>query len=1177
MDVDPIQAAFQLLRPLCVTLLTSTAPSEGLNQNLISLHQILLSLNQELHQLFTIIESPLSTLLLRFCGSSLVGSEMSVLCTLRCFHSLVEKVDISGDTFNKTFEMILKILFKDEETKQKASQMKTHPLDYVFLSEEVLMGLITLIKLLFSHCSDPNIFATPLPTLGFCIHRLLDISVTTLNKGLQAEALRTLQVLLSKVNHPATTANFLPGFVSSLYKVITGDYKQGQDVFIEAISALTLVLSQALGDKINPMLKKKQQQTEEDMFSAFREQKKGQQQTNTSPADADVVFSEAWYSRAVTYLSPLLKSIYSVGQISTSGHRISPQFRQQWRVRLSLVESATTILSTCLYTLSTSTIYFIETIMIHVEDQWKEVSTPANNNIKQIYTILQGSSSGHSIVSSLEDNFISLLTSLPRVFHQPDDTAKHLTISLVNGYMSILPPKVIIAHMARLSAALISIVELDTTYQRIIERKVLPKLLEGTQDQGGSCSVPLEYFIYCPTIFLLFRSPEVKTAIENTCKLLCYRVDDKVGLMECFCSILKTNMPMKPECQWIINQITKQLIKQNKQTPIQKQTIIAYTQYLMDEILSADLWDNSSSVEEEVLEITQEEGMDIEGDTIPKPKTGLRPNAMNLLHSLILEGIGDLAEFSCIDFIPHLQSNLYFILCCMGSNVELICDSAWVTINRIAHYCQFCSPLVMINDHCDYIIDAIVHEMRYQKEYQKSLKVLHGILHYCKGALMFFVEDIVDDIFLGLEQNDTFTSPFLEILLGVVRGLHSTLKFEETKPQQPKKQRTKEEVLTSLFTRKLAQRKKQARREEKQKHRKTYTEQEIRSFFEEHEKKKAEMETQDQPFPIKQPSPHHSSSSDMEVESEEEPDSVYSSVKGDEVDEEGATDTSKTVTPQQSLTIKILENIQYYISHKQPNIRLTALTIVELGIEVLSHNVGKLLPMIHTLWQPLTFRFIDHDHAVLLKSLQVMKVFSRYAKEFLSKKISEDLWPTFRDKLSSYHPKNFEPTSRQQFPSAAQYHQRKIQLLSSSYQTQYSNSGTAALVTSTAFKTQLAILQCLTMLVGYTQLIIQDIRCIGATCLFYLSCHQPIQFQSQCIALFQQLIACDADYMWLLLVQLVGVTSQPQPSNLEESLFFVSVNPPTDSQWFYNFSIVGNPQHNTVDFTSNVETLLKSF
>jgi len=90
--------------------------------------------------------------------------------------------------------------------------------------------------------------------LGHAISTLLDCGAPekeqgVTNRGLRTTALSTLSTLLGCLPDAGALAAFLPGVSSAAARIMLGDYKQGQAIFVLAIKLWTTVVARVLDDR----------------------------------------------------------------------------------------------------------------------------------------------------------------------------------------------------------------------------------------------------------------------------------------------------------------------------------------------------------------------------------------------------------------------------------------------------------------------------------------------------------------------------------------------------------------------------------------------------------------------------------------------------------------------------------------------------------------------------------------------------------------------------------------------------------------------------------------------------------------------------------------------------------------------------------------------------------------
>lgn len=375
----------------------------------------------------------------------------------------------------------------------------------------------------------------------------------------------------------------------------------------------------------------------------------------------------------------------------------------------------------------------------------------------------------------------------------------------------------------------------------------------------------------------------------------------------------------------------------------------------------------------------------------------------------------------------------------------------------------------------------------------------------------------------------------------------------ETKTRTEPKYETSSAMFNRIFKKKIE---KKLRMIQKRKERRKMSSEEVEAFFRRHLKKKEKEKVAREGGMVEEeeseegedmfPEFEESDESDTEayVQLQHKKASIYDKLKteDDETAQKYLNNEQELPNNKDKREYKALDNIlsklQHYISHKDVATKLLVLEILKTGLEAMAPNVGKFLPLVHTLWDPLRYRFFDQDERVSVRALDVMKVMAKFAREFISKKVSDDLWPVLKEKITRYEAEpvfNSGTKSRQvttKYIRAGQYN---------NYQTQYTlssasqNARDLAFKTSTAFKNQYSILSCLTVVSENVDINDATIRDIARKCTFYLEQKQPKELRAEAVNLYYVLIKRDPDFVWLLLQGLVGLS----PDDVETPEGFV--------------------------------------
>jgi hypothetical protein len=185
-------------------------------------------------------------------------------------------------------------------------------------------------------------------------------------------------------------------------------------------------------------------------------------------------------------------------------------------------------------------------------------------------------------------------------------------------------------------------------------------------------------------------------------------------------------------------------------------------------------------------------------------------------------------------------------------------------------------------------------------------------------------------------------------------------------------------------------------------------------------------------------------------------------------------DQPKKPSLEHTFTLEILEKTQHFMGSRSREVRLLMLDIIQHGVPILGASEDSgLLPMIHTLWEPMMKRFVDKDAVVVKKSLEVCGTMIIHSDDFMTSRFVSDLWPILKNALS-------ESTSKE----LTEKHSQR-------------------------FKLQQSIFTFLTLVCRCLKLR-ETLRDIAETCSAFLSCKRPKEFQEATVELFKEMIKRDA-------------------------------------------------------------------
>nr|XP_033818892.1 TELO2-interacting protein 1 homolog isoform X2 [Geotrypetes seraphini] len=1012
---DTPQEAFGILRPVCVQL-TKVQTVTNVKHLQLTLESVSDSALQELQEY---ILFPLRFTL----KTPALKKESLVLCVVECITRLLAMTCVRKSE-------LLHELFSELCTCLSSPSTNQH---VTTVSEELKLGVIQGLHTLV-HSAYGDIILTlyqlsMLPHLGFAVSLLLTLAEKEKSKQIKIAALKCLQTLIYPAHHRSLTgderkqlgdffAGFLPGITVTLARIITGDIKQGHAVKTCSIQIWYKTVGLVMADE---------------QLAEIPKVKKETVSVQNRIAELTVLRDPNWVKSTGDKLGVLLQRI--VECMSVYPH---------WKARFELVELAHYLLVWCSKSLVDSLGYLLKALVGLVNDESLAVQSRCNE-------VLQGIAERRIIADNkaltdvLSENLHGLATALPRLMSSQDDQGKHLTLTLLLGYLKLLGTKINIvlsstAHLHRLSKALMQVLELDVSDVKVVEeRHWSPGSLSEHSGSWHSGHGQKKYFRF-------FNEDKILVLLQQVCRVLGY-FGNLFLLVDHFMELYRESVVYRKQAAWVLNELIAGAVGmdvdvlQLRETSINVEDLKGMVASIIQEYIDSANWHLVTSIESDEINhdsilkpfslsaITAGEGSSYISSCNSSPT--LRSMNSNIWQICIqLEGIGLFARALGSEFCLLLMTALYPILEKVGDKTLLISQTARGTMMDVCHACHYDSPQHLINQNSDYLVNEISLNLRHLMHRPHTPRVLEVMLKNSDARLFPLVKDVLDDVLSALDQ---FYDEKAALFLSVLHALMSTLVqwFPAMIDQQ-----NQEEQVSGMSLQK-------AELDGAGSGYSTQAE-EILTFFQDYIKQKqvAEGDLQEGEEMDGEPqllSPPESETSHFEPNVE------------------------KPLPAHIQVAKDVMERCIHLMSDKSLRLRLKVLGTLELCVVLLYSHKDQLLPMAHRAWPPLVVRLVNDDPLVVLQAFQVLRTLARSCGDFLRRRFSKDVLPKLTGSLVAQ-----APVSAKAGPI-------------------YSH--------TLAFKLQLAVLQGLGQLCEKLDMNESDLVKVANACLPYLSARQPTKLQ----------------------------------------------------------------------------------
>lgn len=1039
--------AFKHLQPICVNLVKS--PSiEGLESLKVNLRDIDKGILKEIHEY---ILFPLRLIIKQ--KTNLNEKIITQVC--QCTTTILSCTTITKwETFQDIF-VTYTIMLSSPENPNNLSP----------IHEELKLAIVEVINTLvkntdYSLALNQLYTAKNIPILGHTVSLLLYL--------IQDEKLRNLRILAMdclvalslsentsiqvKITSGSIFASFLPRISTVLCSVITGDSTQGHFVTKKAIETWQTFLFLIMDDKL---LKKSQKAVVKLKADAG----------NGKLQDLIVTRDSEWIKNTSDKLGILVQ------QVGTIKH-------SSWRVRLSLLDWAHNLLTNCSNSMSSSIPVLLEVLVILSCDTYSNISSKSKKALKQFQEQSEKQKS-RPLMEILEENLLSMATTLPRQIRTSDDDQKLSLIKIISGYLKILGPNMnsllhSYSHLKRFSLALIQALEMDCSSVKIVEEQtqILGHGASAINSQGRvNVHQPRKTFRH-------FHNDSIYQELVSLLQLLGHYGDLNL-LVDHFLGLFHETSLNRLQATLIINQIMlgtiqnyDELEQQTVNSCDRQQELQCIISSLIDEYLSPNNFNLiTSHVAKEAIPAEGQFSLVLYNRTQP---TFYDYNANILQICLFLEGFAVFAKILQKDFNPFLITVLYPMLEKLGDCSAYLSNTAYLALNSISDSCGYKDIEDLIQQNIDYLINSITLRLRHLPQNPHAPIVLKVILQFGHQQLLPLIQDTITNILECLDDYQTIhVTTFMQVLHELCCAVRQWFPSDkETVQENNPAMSCVEEKQNSEDTKWL-----------------------VDFLVQYHKDKKTAAGEID----------------DDDDLSKNEGEMDWTPASPTENEMENIEDEEKTLPPNHvTIIVDVMSRVKHLLSSEDVHLKLVVLDTITAAVYSLQSHQDHLLPMVHQLWTPLSQRFSDTEIIVRIKAIQTLLNISVVCGSFIRKRTTKEVFPRLCNFLKS---------------------QSKLS----------HNCGIGYSFTH-AYKMQCTILDSLGNLCTNLGIQGKEVDDIATACIPYLSVHGHPELKKAALKTFDSLIAIEPDAMWLKLSYIYSPNVYESPAPMFQKVQFDSNN-----------------------------------
>lgn len=590
---------------------------------------------------------------------------------------------------------------------------------------EALKALVALFSVSASSPEAASALVDPkaIPHLGHAVTVVLDSSISAASAEIQLEALTVLESIFTAVSDHEAQANFLPGTVSSLTKLLSAPAKQKTRVLVSAISRLRYVLTRVLGDLR--------------MAFILAKPEKSDDETST-----DKPLTPVW-----------LKA--TAGQVRIGlGTVLKLRDNDSEAVQEALEGLCTTLLDECHSSLSNCADILVQTAVVLLsEERRKSIRETSIEDLARIYPEL-----ANHVKSAAYD----WTTSLARVMQSSDETNKKRAIRRLVNALSLISALDIQSSTLddHLTASL-----RDAVSQLITGRQNAPKVqdevtVEEVVTETSLISGSSQVSAYKP----ILMEHESQSQTREYMLELVQGVGSPAQRARMARSLLdygrEPTGPSHLASYWLSFKLLQSTLAQSDD---------------LDKYLEFSLADDSSNPFEDPEEIFQ----DLYSFSVFTLDPNTELTEINWrFEAVALEVIGFAAARSGEAFRPELIDVLFPICTLLGADHPQLRHHAMTTLNSLAKNCGYGTVSELIIGNADYMVNSVSLLLNSLSISPAATKVLVMMIRLSGPRIVPYLDDVTAAIFSALDSYHGYPA-FVDALFSALKevveqGVQST-------------------------------------------------------------------------------------------------------------------------------------------------------------------------------------------------------------------------------------------------------------------------------------------------------------------------------------------------------------------------------------------------------------------
>ncbi|KAG5922875.1 hypothetical protein E4U42_005188 [Claviceps africana] len=546
--------------------------------------------------------------------------------------------------------------------------------------------------------------------LGHGITVMLDGASAGPSPEIQAAALDVLQLLYASLRDHAALANFLPGTISSMARLLSAPGRHKAFILSKGLAVVQTVLVKVLGDLRTTSILHKS-----DAEQSLDPKEAGQAKVLTPP----------WLAATSAQVKLALSSMMKL------------RTHDSQKVRDALERLCISVLDECHSSLSNCTNILVETAVVLDTggggmDSPTDTATVATQiNLRYLISIYP------DLGDTVKTAVYSWLSNLPRIMQSADEDVKKISVHNLGKGLELMQSLMVESSTLEESlgdALRDSIVSLMQSSKQPQQTSYL-QLLDGSQhDKAQLSSSPEQTFapvLMTGTSQQMLRQEVI--GLVNRIGSSSLKASLATSMME---HVRESTSADRIASFWLCHELVKAVRASN-----------ADLDTFLDLSALPDLSDDMELISEDLYSYSVQV-LESHVDSDP---------ADWQLEAMALEVVAYSARGRGIVFRQHLIDVLFPVVTFLGSDSQLLQQHAIASLNSIALSCGYASVSDLIVDNVDYMVNSVSLRLNSLDVSPASMQVLMMMIRLSGPGLIPYLNDVVESVFAALENYHGYT------------------------------------------------------------------------------------------------------------------------------------------------------------------------------------------------------------------------------------------------------------------------------------------------------------------------------------------------------------------------------------------------------------------------------------